>query len=144
MKVVLDASFVLAWNLKDEKFTQSACALRDKFLPYAESLHAPANWSVEVLSGLQTALARKRTTKDEVTSILKDLQDLRVVLAPPISPYTLIEHWQFSSAHKLSPYDAGYLRLAMDLRAEFGACILLSADKHLRRAANDEHLLDEA
>jgi predicted nucleic acid-binding protein len=90
----------------------------------------PAFWCVEVLNTLLVGEKRGRITSEQTQSFLGDLQTLDPVLdyASLAQVCGLVQ--TVSRDHRLTPYDALYLELALRL-----GCPLATLDQPQREAA---------
>jgi predicted nucleic acid-binding protein len=86
-----------------------------------------------VLHASGKALARGRFTPSVHQHVLRLLSRFPVALAPMrVSP---LEFWAWCQSLQLKPYDASYLKVAVDLKAP-----LVTMDRGLRRACQQlEH-----
>ncbi len=87
-------------------------------------LHIPHIADLEVLSVLRRFQRAGRIDASRVASVLRDLEDLRLVRYP---------HWPFAARiwelrENLTPYDACYVALAEAL-----GCTLVTGDRRLAR-----------
>ncbi|MGH7727907.1 MAG: type II toxin-antitoxin system VapC family toxin [Vulcanimicrobiaceae bacterium] len=124
MSLVVDASAALATVLPDEDsaYARAAVALASR-----EGLVVPALWPYEIQSGLATALRRGRIGADSVQQALDALRELRAQLE---APQGLGQELRLAQAHGLTPYDAAYLGVALNMGK-----MLATNDLQLRRAA---------
>lgn len=111
MNFTVDASFALAWVLKDE-----ATAATDKVLDSlgrGSKAFVPALWHWEIANALLGVERRKRATNAEVGRHLTLLQSY------PIEIDEVAVHRAWAATHslaqqyKLTSYDAAYLELAI-------------------------------
>jgi len=105
MAFVLDASVTMRWLTKDGTIADLAYAnfILDKFLEPNMHVHVPSHWPLK-LAPVMVDLATGVHAFDETLAIARE--------------------------HRLTPYDAAYLELALRLSAP-----LATLDKDLRRAA---------
>jgi predicted nucleic acid-binding protein len=124
--LVLDASAFASWVFPDENGDKVSQALI-RVMAEEESATSAAIFPLEVLHATGKALARGRFTAAVHQHVLRLLSRLPVALAPlRVSP---LEFWNWSQSLQLTPYDAAYLKVALDLKAP-----LVTMDRALRRA----------
>ena len=109
--IVVDASIALSWCFPDEQTTLSFAVL-DR-LKAGEMALVPAFWSVEVLNSLLVGQRRGRIAPDQTQAFLLSIQALQ-----PIFDHSSLEQvigpvQKLCREHRLSPYDALYVELAM-------------------------------
>ncbi|HEV3006285.1 MAG TPA: type II toxin-antitoxin system VapC family toxin [Pirellulales bacterium] len=107
---VLDCSLTVAWFFEDEADVY-AQAVEDS-LPAAAAI-VPALWPLEVANALVMGERRKRATEAKVTTFLRLLKALPIVLDDETAGRAWQESIQLARAHQLSVYDAAYLELAL-------------------------------
>jgi len=131
MNFVADASFAMAWVLKDEATAETDGILDS--LGQGAKAFVPALWHWEIANALLSVERRKRATRIEVGRHLTLLKSL------PIEIDEAAVHEAWTTAHllaqqyKLTSYDAAYLELA--LRRDLP---LASLDAELQVAAKAE------
>jgi predicted nucleic acid-binding protein len=124
--LVVDASAFASWAFPDEHGDRVSQALI-RIMTQEESASSAAIFPLEAMHAAGRALARGRFTPAAHQHVLRLLSRLPVSLAPMrVSP---IEFWTWSRELDLIPYDAAYLRLAVDLKAP-----LVTMDVALQRA----------
>jgi predicted nucleic acid-binding protein len=124
--LVVDASAFASWAFPDEAGDKVSQALI-RVMTQEESATSAAIFPLEALHAAGKALSRGRFTPSAHQHVLRLLSRLPVSLAPTrISP---LEYWDWSQALQLTPYDAAYLKVAMDLKAP-----LVTMDRALQRA----------
>jgi predicted nucleic acid-binding protein len=124
--LVVDASAFASWAFPDENGDRVSQALI-RIMAQEESATSAALFPLEAMHAAGRALARGRFTPSAHQHVLRLLSRLPVTLAPMrVSP---LEFWSWSQALDLTPYDAAYLKLAVDLKAP-----LVTMDVALRRA----------
>jgi predicted nucleic acid-binding protein len=126
--IVVDASITLSWCFPDE---QTAISIRvlDR-LKAGEHAIVPAFWCVEVLNTLLVGEKRGRIAPHQTQAFLADLRSL-----DPVLDYASLEQvcgivQTISRDHRLTPYDALYLELALRMQ-----CPLASLDRPQLEAA---------
>lgn len=130
--LVVDASAFSSWAFPDEAGDKVSQALV-RVMTEEESATSSALFPIEVLHASDKALARGRFTPSVHQHVLRLLSRLPVALAPMrVSP---LEFWAWSQSLRLTPYDASYLKVAVDLKAP-----LVTMDRALQRACRQlEH-----
>ena len=124
--LVLDASAFASWVFPDEAGNRVSQALI-RVMTEEESATSAAIFPIEVLHAAGKALARGRFSRSAHQHMLRLLSRLPVALAPMrISP---LEFSDWSQSLQLTPYDAAYLKVALDLKAP-----LVTMDRALQRA----------
>lgn len=109
-RVVIDASVVLKWRLRDEEATDKADALLDDFLAGNLLLLAPTLLDYEIANALRMAVIRQRLNEQEAFTALRDFSRYTITRCDfaSLSMGTL----QLSGQHQRSAYDSAYLALA--------------------------------
>lgn len=129
-RVVVDASVALKWQLPDEDHIPQALALRDDFLARGSlTLIAPSLFLYEVTNAIGMAAKRARVAPNVADEALANLVAAGIELFPPDAPRILRLCRRFS----IAAYDAAYVALALQLRAD-----LWTGDRPLFRAASRE------
>jgi predicted nucleic acid-binding protein len=124
--LVVDASAFASWAFPDEAGDKVSQALI-RVMTQEESATSAAIFPLEALHAAGKALSRGRFTPSAHQHVLRLLSRLPVSLAPTrISP---LEYWDWSQSLQLTPYDAAYLKVAIDLNAP-----LVTMDRALQRA----------
>jgi predicted nucleic acid-binding protein len=124
--LVVDASAFASWAFPDEAGDKVSQALI-RVMTQEESATSAAIFPLEALHAAGKALSRGRFTPSAHQHVLRLLSRLPVSLAPTrISP---LEYWDWSQSLQLTPYDAAYLKVAIDLKAP-----LVTMDRALQRA----------
>ena len=124
--LVVDASAFASWVFPDEGSDRVSQALV-RVMTEEESAASAAIFPLEALHAAGRALARGRFTAAAHQHVLRLLSRLPVSLAPlRVSP---LEFWGWSQSLDLTPYDAAYLKVAVDLNAP-----LVTMDRALQRA----------
>jgi predicted nucleic acid-binding protein len=127
--MVLDASVTLSWCFPDEQTALSLNVL-DR-MKAGELAFVPAFWSLEVLNSLLVGERRGRISAAQTQAFLRDIQGLRPVL-DHVSFQQVIGPVQILCRdHRLTPYDALYVELAMRSQRP-----LATLDRSQRDAAN--------
>lgn len=124
--LVVDASAFASWVFPDEGSDRVSQALV-RVMTEEESATSAALFPLEAMHAAGKALARGRFSPSAHQHVLRLLSRLPVALAPMrVSP---LEFWNWSQSLALSPYDAAYLKVAVDLKAP-----LVTMDRALQRA----------
>jgi predicted nucleic acid-binding protein len=124
--LVIDASAFASWAFPDEGSDRVSQALI-RVMTQEESATSVAFFPIETLHAAGRALALGRFTPAAHQHVLRLLSRLPVALAPiRVSP---IEFWTWAQDLQLTPYDAAYLKLAIDQKAP-----LVTMDAALHRA----------
>ena len=110
-RIVIDASVTLAWCFPDEQ-TPLSLAVLDR-LKAGESAIVPAFWSVEVLNSLLVGERRGRISPEQTQAFLRSIQALRPTLDDASLDQVFGSVQKLCRDHRLSPYDALYVDLAM-------------------------------
>jgi predicted nucleic acid-binding protein len=131
MNFVVDASFALAWVLKDEATTATDKLLDS--LGRGSRAFVPALWYWEIGNALLSVERRKRATKAEVGRHLTLLQSYPIEIDEAAVNRAWGAAHLLAQQYRLTSYDAAYLELA--IRRGFP---LASLDAELQAAANAE------
>ena len=124
--LIVDASAFASWAFPDEHGDRVSQALI-RVMTQEESATSAAIFPLEALHAAGRALGRGRFTPAVHQHVLRLLSRLPVALAPMrVSP---LEFWSWAQDLALTPYDAAYLKLAVDLKAP-----LVTMDLALQRA----------
>lgn len=122
--IVIDASVVLKWYLSDEEHGEKALDILDGHASDHFSLHAPALLEFEVANGLTIAKRRARVGDNDVLKAMDGFTGIGIKLYP-LSPL-FRKVLDYSDKYGISAYDAAYVALAEDLKAN-----VVTADKRL-------------
>jgi predicted nucleic acid-binding protein len=124
--LVVDASAFASWVFPDEGGDKVSQALV-RVMTQEESATSAAIFPLEALHAVGNAMARGRFTPSAHQHVLRLLSRLPVALAPlRVSP---LEFCNWAQSLALTPYDAAYLKVAVDLKAP-----LVTMDRALQRA----------
>ena len=124
--LVVDASAFASWAFPDQQGNRVSQALI-RIMTEEDSAISAAIFPLEALHAAGRALARGRFTPSAHQHVLRLLSRFPVALAPMrVSP---LEFWSWSQTLALTPYDAAYLKLAVELKAP-----LVTMDHALMRA----------
>ncbi len=122
--IVIDASVVLKWYFSDEEYGDRALDILEGHVSDRLSLHAPALLEFEVANGLVIAKRRARVGDDAALKAIEGFTELGIELHP-LSPL-FRKVLDYSDRYRISAYDAAYVALADDLKAN-----IVTADKRL-------------
>ena len=127
MRVVVDASVVLAWSYKDEHS------------PYADGIlvqltrdgaSAPPIWPLEVANSILVALRKGRISPEDLPGALADVDDLPISIAAESKDTVFGPVASIAREQGISVYDASYVELALR-----EGLPLATVDVRLREAA---------
>jgi len=129
-RIVVDASVALKWQLPDEDHIAQALALRDDYLiRNTVTLVAPSLFLYEITNAIGMAAKRARVSAELADEALANLLACEIEVFPPRPERILRLCRRFS----IAAYDAAYVALALQLRAE-----LWTGDRPLFQAAGKE------
>jgi predicted nucleic acid-binding protein len=131
--IVVDASIVASWLLEDE-VSEAADWVIDQ-IALGTQVFAPALWLWEITSVLYNAERRKRIDKSHRDAALDRIERLPVTLVSAPTMADLRTLRLIVEKHQLTPYDAEYLRVAMELKLS-----LATQDTALIAAARIERI----
>jgi predicted nucleic acid-binding protein len=131
MNFVVDASFALAWVLKDEATAETDTLLDS--LGQGSKAVVPALWRWEIANALLNVERRKRATKAEVGTHLTLLRSFPIEIDEAAANQAWTAAHVLAQKHKLTSYDAAYLELAIRRGLP-----LASLDADLQAAAKAE------
>lgn len=123
--LVLDASSACNWLFNED----GRAAASDKLLFDAEVV-VPSLWQLELVQVLRRRERQLKSPPAETTAFIRSLDSLKVEVVPPPFGRTLTSHHALATRHRVSPYDAVYLQLALDRGLP-----LMTHDAKLARAA---------
>lgn len=121
--VVIDASYVLAFLLPDERVSE-VDVIFDQYASGSIRLTAPVLLPFEVLNAIKSAILQKRLTDKAGHQLVTAFLDLTI----PLEDVNLEEAYLLSLKRKVSVYDAAYLYLASTIGSP-----LLTLDKRLSK-----------
>ena len=121
---VLDASLAMEWF--SEEASEAALAKRSLFDDRVAVV--PALWRFEVMNVIARWQRQSRITAAEATRVLSDALQLPYAVVEEGSPDAVVD---IAISHRLSAYDATYLRVAMVTGEP-----LATVDKALIKAAD--------
>jgi predicted nucleic acid-binding protein len=108
--IVIDSSYTLALVMPDEtRPTSMARVLEDR-------LAAPMIWPLELANALRNGLRRGRLQEPQLGELCARIDDLAVDMLTSAHGQPR-KHLDAALAHDLTPYDALYLDLALQLRS---------------------------
>lgn len=111
---VLDCSYLLAVVAPDEAMPASSPRVLDA------ELVAPWLWASEFAAAAQRIERRQRYPDASARALCADAEALEIRTAPatpPVGWRSPLARLQLAEAHRLTPYDAAYLELALLLDA---------------------------
>ena len=109
-KLVIDASVVLKWFLRDEKYGDSAMSLLERFVRGEIELAAPSLLVYEVINGLVVAQRKGRIDEEKVLASISGFINLGIQFVDVAGLEARVQH--FCRAYDRSAYDASYLAVA--------------------------------
>ena len=131
--IVVDCSVTASWFLSDEDngYAQEVLTRLDE----DETLLQPCHWLLEMLNVFKVAERRGRIAAEATKWAFAEIQHfpLQLESSPTLADVYVLE--QLCSAHRLTPYDAEYLRLAKAHDVK-----LATLDKAMIKAAKSERI----
>ena len=109
-EIVVDASVVLKWYLRDEEFGERAREILRRYVKGTLELVAPTLLPYEVGNALLIAEKRSRIDRSVTKTAFDAFLELEIPLEDPLSDPS--EVFVFSRTYMRSIYDASYLALA--------------------------------
>lgn len=129
---VVDASFIMAWLLKEptsDAFDRALEAIA------VQGAHVPGIFMLELANVLANA-HRHHVPIEDIRRAVANVWQLPLEVDRRTSELAMTRIMAVATRHGLSVYDAAYLELAMRL-----ACPLMTLDRQLIEAAKNEGLL---
>ena len=126
---VLDSAVTMAWFFPDGATKEAAANLARLRLSGAT---VPSLWPLEVANVMLIGEKRGRVTQNDTEAFVTLLRGLPISVKEETPRYAWGEILRLARLHKLTPYDASYLELALRLGLP-----LATLDKELRQAALD-------
>lgn len=132
MAFVLDASVTMRWLTKDGTIADLAYAnfILDKFLEPNVHVHVPSHWPLEITNVMLRSERKGLIDKVASENFLDTLKLAPVMVDLATGARAFDDTLAIARYHRLTPYDAAYLELALRLSAP-----LATLDKDLHRAA---------
>ena len=127
MSLVIDASLTMTWYFEDEA-TAATEALLD--VVAKSGAVVPPLWRLEVASGFQSGIRRKRIDAAYRDASMADLGHMPITVDPDTDIYIWTMTLQLADRYRLTIYDACYLELA-----QRRSLPLATLDAELRAAA---------
>ena len=127
MSLVIDASLTMTWYFEDEA-TAATEALLD--VVAKSGAVVPPLWRLEVASGFQSGIRRKRIDAAYRDASMADLGRMPITVDPDTDIYVWTTTLQLADRYRLTIYDACYLELA-----QRRSLPLATLDAELRAAA---------
>lgn len=124
-RVVVDASVTLAWLFAESLHAQPIEARLAE-----TALSAPALWRLEVVNCVLVKERRNQITAAQGSRFLQLLEALGIEIVPDPPGRPMEQLALLARPHRLSPYDAAYLELAIRCGAQ-----LWTLDRNLQEAA---------
>ena len=128
---IVDASVTAAWLLDDEVSATADWVLEQ--MQAGATVAAPSLWLLEVTSAVYNAERRKRINRRHRDAALKRIEQMPIALFAPPTLIDFATICRYADKHRLTPYDAEYLRIAKEQ-----GMVLASLDKNLLAAAARE------
>lgn len=122
-KYIIDASFILSFLLPDEQH-QDIDPFFEQYKAGAIEFISTPLLPYEVVNGLKIAVTRKRVDSRYAKSRMKEFFNYQIKL----SGVDFFEVFELAKKHNLTVYDASYLHLSKDVKAQ-----LLTRDDALQR-----------
>ena len=130
-ELVLDASVVLKWYLRDEKCGQEALNILEQHVAGDVALFAPTILPYEVLNTLLVAERMGRIAEEVTEEAFHGFLELEINFLDPFFDYPHI--LSLARSFHRSVYDASYLSLAKKNNIDF-----VTGDKRLHSAVKDK------
>ena len=109
MSLVIDASLTMTWYFEDEA-TAATEALLD--VVAKSGAVVPPLWRLEVSSGFQSGIRRKRIDAAYRDASMADLGRMPITVDPDTDIYVWTTTLRLADRYRLTIYDACYLELA--------------------------------
>ena len=132
MTLVLDASVAARWLSKDGSPSDIAYSngILERLTMPSERAHVPCHWSLEIANVATRGERMGYIEWGMVELFLQIIEDIDFRIDLEASTRALTDLTGLARYHRLTPYDAAYLELALRLD-----CPLATLDKDLRHAA---------
>lgn len=114
MTIVVDASLIVAWLLREER---SGEADRIAGVIVEEGAWVPQLFSVEIANVLLQAVRRRRITASYADLQLRRLEDISLSADLETNDFAWTTTYHLAADEELTVYDATYLELALRLGA---------------------------
>lgn len=108
--IVVDASVMLKWQLRDEENTEQADRLLRDLIEGQIQIIVPSLWLYEVVNGIRAAVYRGRLSQTQGQRAIVDFL-LIGVNAYPFAPMAA-RAYEIACSHNLAIYDSAYIALA--------------------------------
>ncbi|MBW1911440.1 MAG: type II toxin-antitoxin system VapC family toxin [Deltaproteobacteria bacterium] len=132
IELVIDASVVLKWYLKDEEWGQEAISILEQHVAGKVALLAPTILYYEVLNALLVAERMGRTAENVTEEAFYGFAELEINFLNPFIDYPDI--LSLARSFRRSVYDASYISLAKNKNIDF-----VTGDKRLYNGVKDKH-----
>lgn len=110
LRIVIDASVVLAWLLPLETLQVKANTLIERYEKHRVDIRCPSIISYEVLNGIRSAALSKRIKENQLDEAYARFHALGILIDDFSVPNDETLH--FAKRHNLSLYDASYIHFA--------------------------------
>jgi predicted nucleic acid-binding protein len=130
-EIVIDASVVLKWYLKDEEWGQEAVWFLEQHVAGNIVLFAPTILTYEVLNALLVAERTGRIAEQTTETAFEGFVELEIEFPDPFVDYSDI--LSLARSFHRTVYDASYISLANKKNIDF-----VTGDKRLYNAVKDK------
>jgi predicted nucleic acid-binding protein len=130
-EIVIDASVVLKWYLKDEEWGQEAVWFLEQHVAGNMVLFAPTILTYEVLNALLVAERTGRIAEQTTETAFEGFVELEIEFSDPFVDYSDI--LSLARSFHRTVYDASYISLANKKNIDF-----VTGDKRLYNAVKDK------
>lgn len=110
MTLVVDASLIIAWLLREERSVE---AQQVGHLIVEEGAWVPQLFSIEIANVLLQAVRRRRITASYADEQLRRFEDVSLLLDAETSDHAWSTTYRLARDEGLTAYDASYLELAL-------------------------------
>lgn len=117
MTIVVDASLIIAWLLREERSTEADGIAR---LIGEEGAWVPQLFSIEIANVLLQAVRRRRITASYADLQFRRLEDVSLSTDVETNDFAWTTTYRLAVEEGLTVYDATYLELALRLEATLG------------------------
>ncbi|MBW2170109.1 MAG: type II toxin-antitoxin system VapC family toxin [Deltaproteobacteria bacterium] len=131
IELVIDASVVLKWYLKDEEWGQEAISILEQHVAGKVALLAPTILYYEVLNALLVAERMGRTAENVTEEAFYGFAELEINFLNHFIDYPDI--LSLARSFRRSVYDASYISLAKNKNIDF-----VTGDKRLYNGVKDK------
>ena len=131
IELVIDASVVLKWYLKDEEWGQKAISILEQHVAGNVALLAPTILHYEVLNALLVAERMGRTAENVTEEAFCGFVELEINFLDTFVDY--IDILSLARSFRRSIYDGSYISLAKNKNIDF-----VTGDKRLYNGVKDK------